>query len=157
MFERRDLKVLISRPRVLPAVPCHELRRPDFCWTRTGELLTLPDIPCADADECGCGRSFAGVTSARATSWGVVELRSLREITSEIRDGDHLAGWSIVENMFEHILDSVADISRRIRLLPLDAVVGIWALDVETFALFDRTPAPGERLARLTPRARRSR
>jgi hypothetical protein len=142
MVQRR-LKVLVSRPIRVPAPAPTELRRPDFCWTTDGELLTLPDFPCADADVCGCGFSFAGVTSARASTWGVVELRSVSAIAVEVRDGKHLAGWSIVEGFFAHILAGIRDISERVHPLPVGAMVGIWALGDDRFSLFDRSPPIG--------------
>lgn len=139
MVEKR-LKVLVSRPSLVPAPGPTELRRPDFCWTTDGELLTLPDFPCADADICGCGFSFAGVASARASSWGVVEWRSITSIGAEVRDGKHLAEWSIVEGFFEHILAGIRDISERIQPLPVGTMVGIWALGDDRFSLFERSP-----------------
>jgi hypothetical protein len=89
-----------------------ELRRRDFCWTIDGELLTFPDFPCADADVCGCGWSFAGITSARATTWGVVEVRSIKSIAAEVSRGKHLAGWSVVEGFEAHILAAIRDIGQ---------------------------------------------
>jgi hypothetical protein len=115
-----------------------ELRRPDFCWTSDGEVLTLPDFPCGEADVCGCGSSFAGVTSAKATTWGVVELRSARSIATEVRSGEHLAGWSMVEGFYAHILAGIREISERIHELPTGATVGVWALGGDRFSLFDR-------------------
>jgi hypothetical protein len=133
-------KVVASRPSVSPRRPSAELDRPDFCWTIDGELLTLPDFPCADADGCGCGWSFAGITSARASTWGVVEVRSIRSIADEMASGMHLAGWSVVEGFEAHILAAIRDIGVRVRLLPTGATVGIWALGNNRFSLFDRSP-----------------
>lgn len=133
-------KVLVSRPRRRPARPSAELRRPDFCWTADGELLTLPDFPCADADVCGCGWSFAGVSSARASTWGVVEMRSVAAIAAGVSSGKHLAGWSVVEGFEAHILAAIRDVGQRVRLLPTGAIVGIWALGNDRFSLYDRTP-----------------
>lgn len=137
----RSQKVVVSRPGVVPARLSAELRRRDFCWTIDGELLTLPDFPCADADVCGCGWSFAGITSARACTWGVVEVRSSNAIAAEVSSGKHLAGWSIVEGFEAHLLAAIRDIGERFRLLPTGAIVGIWALGNDRFSLFDRTPA----------------
>jgi hypothetical protein len=149
-------KVVISRPHLTPAPPSPELRRPDFCWTLDGELLTPPDIPCADADVCGCGWSFAGITSARATSWGVVEMRSARTIAAEVASGRHLAGWSVVEGFEAHLLAAIREMGERLCLLPLGAIVGIWALDENRFSLFDRSPVPRS-AGRRTPAARNPR
>ena len=132
------MKVLVSRPRAKPAPAPVELRRPDFCWTRSGEILAPLDIPCADADTCGCGWAFAGVTSIRATSWGVVELRPVRQIVSEVEAGKNLAGNPTVEEFVDHMLARISDISRRIRPLPIGTIVGIWVLTPECFSLYPR-------------------
>jgi hypothetical protein len=136
-------KVVASRPSVRPRRPSPELGRSDFCWTIDGELLTLPDFPCADAD-CGCGWSFAGITSARASTWGVVEVRSIRSIADEVASGMHLAGWSVVEGFEAHILAAIRDIGERVRLLPTGAIVGIWALGNNRFSLFGRSPVEAQ-------------
>jgi hypothetical protein len=138
---RSSLKVLVSRPSIVPARAPVELRRrfPDFCWTNDGEVLTFPDFPCADVDVCGCGSSFAGVTSAKATTWGVVELRSATSIATEVRGGKHLAGWSMVEGFYAHILAGIREISERIHELPTGATLGVWALGDDRFSLFDRS------------------
>jgi len=91
-------------------------------------------------DTCGCGFSFAGVSSARASSWGVVAWRSITSTAAEVRDGKHLAGWSIVEGFFDHILAGIRDISERIQPLPVGTMVGIWALGDDRFSLFERSP-----------------
>ena len=135
-------KVLVSRPRLIPAPPSAELRRPDFCWTRDGELLTFPDILCADGDECGCGWSFAGITSARACTWGVVEMRSIAAIAAEVAAGAHLAGWPGVKGFEAHLRATIREIGDRVRLLPVGAMVGLWAIDDDRVGLFERSPAP---------------
>ena len=137
-------KVVASRPSVSPRRPSTELDRRDFCWTIDGELLTFPDFPCADADVCGCGWSFAGITSARASTWGVVEVRSIRSIADEVASGRHLAGWSVVEGFEAHILAAIREIGERGRLLPTGTIVGIWALGNNRFSLFDRGPVEAQ-------------
>jgi hypothetical protein len=134
------MKVLVSQPSEPPATAPLELRRRDFCWTIDGEVLTLPDFPCADADVCGCAWSFAGVTSARASTWGVVEVRGVGSVATEVRNGKHLAGWSVVDGFYDHILAGIPDISERIEQLPKGATVGIWALGDDRVSLFDRSP-----------------
>ncbi|MFI5313584.1 MAG: hypothetical protein ACHQ06_05455 [Candidatus Dormibacteria bacterium] len=135
------LKVIVSRPEAVPAEPPAELRRRDFCWTTTGEILVPPAVPCADVDTCGCGWAFAGITSARATTWGRVEARSLAQITTAIRRGRHLAGSAdYFDGFYDHILNDVRVISDRVRRLPIGALVGIWTVDEQRFSLFDRTP-----------------
>jgi hypothetical protein len=73
---------------------------------------------------CGCGWSFAGITSARATTWGVVEVRSTKAIAAEVSRGKHLAGWSVIEGFEAHLLAAIRDIGERIRLLPTGTIVG---------------------------------
>lgn len=136
-----QMKVLVSRPRTHPAPAPLELRRPDFCWTRSGEILTPPDFPCANADKCGCGWAFAGVSSARATSWGVVEMRPVRRVVSEVEAGKHLAGLASEEDVQDHILAGISEIMRRIAPLPVGTIVGIWALSPACFSLYPRPRA----------------
>jgi hypothetical protein len=47
----------------------------DFCYTIDGELVRLPFIECDCGDSCGCTRSFAGLTSHRATTTALVADR----------------------------------------------------------------------------------
>jgi hypothetical protein len=70
-------------------------------------------------------------------------LRAVNSIAVEVRDGNHLAGWSIVEGFFDHILAGIRDISERVHPLPVGAMVGIWALGDGRFSLFDRSPPIG--------------
>ncbi len=54
--------------RVLTATSTTQGDRPDdHCWTTEGELVSLPVLECSCPD-CGCGRSFAGLDSHRATT-----------------------------------------------------------------------------------------
>lgn len=133
------LKVVVSRPHVMPAAAPTELRRRDFCWTMDGEILAPPALPCADRDTCGCAWSFSGITSARATSWGVIEKRTADEISAAIYEGKYLRGWAEVEDFDEYIAAGIHDLSERTRRLPVGTVVGIWTIDEERFGLFDRT------------------
>ena len=147
------MKVLVSRPRTRPEPAPFELRRPDFCWTRSGEILAPADIPCANADTCGCGWAFAGVTSAKATSWGVVEMRRVRQVVSEVEAGKHLAGWATAEDVQDHILARISEITRRILPLPVGTIVGIWSLSPECFSLYPRTRGMIRRGAPAAPSA----
>ena len=47
----------------------------DFSWTIEGELVALPSSECYDSERCGCGRSFSGLSSHRATTAARVEDR----------------------------------------------------------------------------------
>lgn len=143
------MKVLVSRPRIRPVAAPLEVRRPDFCWTRSGEILAPAGIPCADADTCGCGRAFAGVSSARATTWGVVEWRTVSRVVSEVADGKHVAVNTVFEDFEDYVMAGISDITRRIRLLPLGTIVGIWTLTPVNFSLYARLPcSPTQRVPR---------
>ena len=53
---------------VLVATTEHQGDRPDdFCHAVEGELVMLPILECANP-KCGCQRSFAGISSHRATT-----------------------------------------------------------------------------------------
>ncbi len=66
----------------------------DFSWTVAGELVTLAVRPCSDV-ECGCQRSMAGISSARATSVFVVADLPITRADYEValRDGLTRQGW----------------------------------------------------------------
>lgn len=146
------MKVLVSRPRIRPVAAPIEVRRPDFCWTRSGEILAPAGIPCADVDTCGCSWAFAGVSSARATTWGVVEWRTVSRVVCEVADGQHVAGSTDFE---DYVMAGISDITRRIRPLPLGTIVGIWTLTPVSFSLYTRLPCSPTRrppCARAGPR-----
>lgn len=63
--------------RVLTATTRLQGSRPgDFCWTVDGELVYLGLVCQRDEDDpdggCGCGRSFSGLNSHRATTTALV-------------------------------------------------------------------------------------
>lgn len=64
--EVREMKVLVATTMRQGEV------ENDFCNTIEGELVRLPFIECDDGDQCGCTRSFTGLTSHRATTTAVV-------------------------------------------------------------------------------------
>lgn len=133
------IRVIVSRPAVVPWPPNHELRPRDFCWTMDGEILAPPSLTCADVDVCGCAWAFCGITSARAATWGVVEQRRRAQVWEEIRNGRH-AGWPMPEGFDEQTLAEILDVSLAIGSVPLGSVLGIWTLPDDRFSLFDRTP-----------------
>lgn len=55
------MHVLITTPRTQGQQP------DDFDHTVPGELVRFPGVECGDP-ACGCGRAFAGLASARATT-----------------------------------------------------------------------------------------
>jgi len=145
------LKVLASRPRVVAAEAPMELRRHDYCFTYDGEILVPPAVPCCEADICGCGWGFSGITSARATTWGVVEERNLGEVEAAVRNGEYFRGSEKFAYDFDaFILADIHDINERVHRLPLGTVVGIWTIDMQRYSLFDRTPRTTARIGRVS-------
>ena len=67
----------------------------DFHFALDGELVTLPVTMCCEPDECGCGRSMAGLVSARATtSFTVTDLHmTFTDYADALRDGMRRQGW----------------------------------------------------------------
>ena len=142
------LTVIVSRPLQVPATLNLELRRPDFCWTTDGEVLVPPLFTCADVDVCGCSWSFCGIASTRATTWGVVERRRSSEVWRQLHAGRRRAGYSSAEGLADLMFAELLHLGNRLARLPIGCVVGIWTLDDDRYAVFDRTPkrdpqAPG--------------
>ena len=154
-MDNRALTVIVSRPLRAPATPNLELRRPDFCWTADGEVLVPPPLPCADVDTCGCSWSFCGVTSAQATTWGVVERRSSNEVWDQLRAGRHVAGNSIVEGFADLTFAEILQLGTTLAKVPTGQVVGIWTLADYRYSIFDRTPQRGAVARGHSQRARR--
>lgn len=69
----------------------------DFNHTEPGELLSVPAMVCEGDDSyresCGCDRAFTGVTTARATTLGVVSEEEKEAVLAEFRTGSFAAGW----------------------------------------------------------------
>ena len=149
------LTVIVSRPLRVPATPNLELRRPDFCWTTDGEVLVPPPLTCADVDVCGCSWSFCGVTSAHATTWGVVERRRRGEVWEQLLAGRHVAGHSIVEGFADLTFAEILQLGTTLTPVASGCVVGIWTLGDDRYRLFDRTPQRGPVSRCRSPRARR--
>jgi hypothetical protein len=74
----------------------HEGSAPgDFAHTIDRELLTLPAV-CGTVEgreRCGCGRSFAGVTTAQACTTAVVEERDPDDALTELRGSRSYTAW----------------------------------------------------------------
>lgn len=69
----------------------------DFHWTRDRELLTLPVSLCSTASaraRCGCGRSFTGAASQRATTVAVVHDEPLPRVRQEFQTGALCRHWA---------------------------------------------------------------
>ena len=84
-------------PAAARAEPPKELGIADFCWTPAGDILAPNPLAC-DCPDCGCFAAFVGVKSAKATTWGVVEIRPVAQVTAAVRGGAHVRGWQIVED-----------------------------------------------------------
>ena len=74
----------------------------DFCFTEAGELLYENPVVCCSSPECGCGRSLAGVDTAKGTTTAVVtevELprAGLIEVADRVADR---AGWDANEVLY---------------------------------------------------------
>ena len=54
----------------------HDNRPGGFTWTTEGELMML-SAACCNAKTCGCGRSFSGFDSRKATTLARVEERDI--------------------------------------------------------------------------------
>lgn len=69
----------------------------DFNHTQAGELLSVPGMVCEGDDSyrerCGCDRAFTGVTTARATTLGVVGEEDKEAVIAEFRAGSFVSGW----------------------------------------------------------------
>ncbi|MFF3912670.1 hypothetical protein ACFYZB_04165 [Streptomyces sp. NPDC001852] len=75
-------------------------RDSDFNWCIEGELVIVVDVVCERDREdpdggCGCGRSFAGLNSSKATTTALVkEIDFSREDAAEaIRSALEQSGW----------------------------------------------------------------
>ncbi|MDO8106869.1 hypothetical protein Q6348_06620 [Isoptericola sp. b441] len=74
-------------------------RADDYSWTTPGELVMFGAVCASDlrgtGQPCGCGRAFAGLHSARATTTAeVVEsAMSLDDLVLAFRDSLTCGGW----------------------------------------------------------------
>jgi hypothetical protein len=98
-------------------------RASDFTWCIDGELVTPPPFIC-DRDRaegpdggCGCGRSFAGLSSHKSTTTALVKDMdgwTLDDLTEAIRGYRQSAGWDQVDedgDPAEKIAATVAEIA----------------------------------------------
>lgn len=84
------MKVLISTTLSQGRLPG------DYSWTLDGELVTPVAAECCSPDECGCGRGFPGLASARATTTAMVVDRPDLDATTlrlAVRDSLDRDGW----------------------------------------------------------------
>lgn len=113
----------------------------DFTHCVEGELVVI-DEPC-DGDradpggKCGCGRSFSGLSSHRATTTArVVELSLTEaEVREAIRSSREAGGWLdpswCPPGLAQELVDEVFDGGRHIaEHFPVGTVLGRWADDI---------------------------
>jgi hypothetical protein len=89
----------------------------DFCWTVDGELVRLAalcdrDGRVPDGDgPCGCGRSFAGLSSDKATTTAEVAERDLtrEDLAAALDDSMHRDGWTGQEDDYADVLQGLTD------------------------------------------------
>lgn len=90
------MRVLVARP---DGERLSKKRPSDFNHATAGELLTLPAVVCegdpSHAAKCGCDRSFSGVSSAHATTFGIVDERTEDEVRAALVGGELLKGWTL--------------------------------------------------------------
>jgi hypothetical protein len=129
------MKVLIATRRTQGAVPG------DFCWALEGELVTPVTESCCSPDSCGCGRSFPGLASSRATTTAMVVERPeldghrLREVLTDSLDRQ---GWlqGLTGDLADEVVgDHVAAIDMVCAHFEIGAVVGRRASSVFIRAL----------------------
>ena len=147
------MKVLVCRPRTVPAPPPIELRRPDICRGRDGELLRPPVVLCVGSESCCCAWSFAGVSSLLPSSWGVVETRTLSQLLRAARSPSNQCAGPFRQGACgacAAVASGIRDINRRIATLRAGSIVGIWTLPDGSFSLYSRRRARSPQVRRTT-------
>jgi hypothetical protein len=87
--------------KLLTATTQTQGQRPDdFAWCIPGEIVT-PFVTVCDRQDpdngCGCGRSFAGLNSARGTTTAIVadiDGYTLEDLTEAVHAYRRHAGWT---------------------------------------------------------------
>lgn len=89
--------MLVLRALASDAFEQNRRSKADFNHTEPGELLTVPAMVCEGDDSyrerCGCDRAFTGVTTARATTLGLVGEEDNEAVIAEFRAGSFVSGW----------------------------------------------------------------
>lgn len=82
------MKVLVATSRTNGA------KDSDFCFTEEGELL-YPGVQCSKWKECGCGRSFVGHMTLKATTTMLVQFipYSLGQLAHIFLASHQQGGW----------------------------------------------------------------
>lgn len=105
-------------------------RKNDFSWTADGEYLLMGFVCDTDRGDpdggCGCGRSFEGLSSLRATTTGKVVEAPIRrdEFVSQVIESMTRAGWAGMDD-FHRVCEERADeIEAFIEELPIGTIIG---------------------------------
>lgn len=78
-------------------------RASDFAWCVPSELVTFSDVICGRDERegpdggCGCGRSFAGLNSSRATTTAMVrdlDGFTMAQLVLAVRGSREASGWA---------------------------------------------------------------
>lgn len=109
-------------------------RSDDYSWATPGELVMFGLICAADlrgtGRGCGCGRAFAGLHSARATTTAVVAEwpGSLDDLALAFRDSLAKGGWLDFGGSPEEVEGVVAEAVREVLFVadrhPVGTVIG---------------------------------
>ena len=90
------------------------MTRGDFAWARPGEVVHLPLFVCHPWDgPCGCGRSFCGTDSHKATTSAVVvddPEMSLGRLQAIVLRSLADAGWGDDPDALFACLDPILDV-----------------------------------------------
>jgi hypothetical protein len=81
---------------VLAAAESLEPRDDDFAFATPGELLGLPTFVCSTREKrasCGCGRAFAGLSSGKGITFGVVAELDEAAVRAELAESANGAFW----------------------------------------------------------------
>jgi hypothetical protein len=133
------MKVLVSRAEKKGD---RDGRLHDFHWTDEGEPLTLPSLVCEGSqegrDQCGCGRAFGGVESAKACTVGVVEEMDEDELRRRFEGGAPLESWG--EDLRDALWGDIVSLCEAIEDIDVGLTVRI-ASQPNTFQLLEEVPA----------------
>jgi hypothetical protein len=104
--------------------------RGDFAWTADGEYLLIGFVCDTDRGDpdggCGCGRSFEGISSLRATTTAEVVEAPLShdEFVSQIIESMTRAGWNEMDDFHRVCEERAEEIEDLIEELPVGTIVG---------------------------------
>jgi hypothetical protein len=123
-------------------------RRLDFCWTTPGEVL-VPSMPCDGGtwdDNCGCRRSWGGLTSCVSTTVGIVQ--ETKTGIGGVAQSKYVLSWSkynpdFVKGVMAD-LRTISDTLKDLRARPGD-VIRLHMTDDSMTYFLQRNSAPSRR------------